>query len=121
MLLARTYATKAAIPSGAEFLYRAQGSLYVAPSMARDLVAENPWAESTWNLTAQGKFLRDHGPQMAKAFAQIAGTEVGGLKPGTVIHNKVTVLVQRRELVTGGTGGGTGTDGSLVAGLVTKV
>ena len=44
-------------------------------------VAENPWSHDDWNVTKQGKYLREHGPEKAKKLAQMAGTDVGGLRP----------------------------------------
>lgn len=40
----------------------------------------NPWAADTWNLTEQGKVLREN-PQRADQLAKAAGTTVGGRRP----------------------------------------
>ena len=41
----------------------------------------NPWTLDHWNLTAQGKVLREHGAEKAKQLAEAAGTTLGGGKP----------------------------------------
>lgn len=40
----------------------------------------NPWAHDTWNMTEQGKILREN-PTRADQLAKSAGTTVGGRKP----------------------------------------
>ncbi len=40
----------------------------------------NPWAHDTWNMTEQGKVVREN-PARAEQLAKSAGTTVGGLKP----------------------------------------
>lgn len=41
----------------------------------------NPWSADHWNLTEQGRVLREHGPDRARMMAESAGTVVGGSKP----------------------------------------
>lgn len=41
----------------------------------------NPWAHDTWNMTAQGAYLRTHGKDKAEAAAKAVGTKVGGPRP----------------------------------------
>lgn len=42
---------------------------------------KNPWTAEGWNMTEQGKLLRDKGKEYADRLAAAAGTTVGGLKP----------------------------------------
>jgi len=41
----------------------------------------NPWAAETWNLTEQGKYVREHGMEKAQQMAKLAGATVNGPKP----------------------------------------
>ena len=41
----------------------------------------NPWHKDHWNMTEQGKIVREHGGAIADQMAKAAGTTVGGLKP----------------------------------------
>lgn len=41
----------------------------------------NPWAHDTWNMTEQGKYVKEHGPEKAAQMAKLAGTSVGGKRP----------------------------------------
>ncbi len=41
----------------------------------------NPWAADTWNLTEQGKYVKEHGMEKAQQMAKMAGATVGGSKP----------------------------------------
>lgn len=41
----------------------------------------NPWAPDSWNLTEQGKVVREHGMEKAQQMAKMAGTTVGGARP----------------------------------------
>jgi hypothetical protein len=122
MILSRTYANRADIPTGAEALYAKVGNLFIRrdATTPNDLIADNPWDASNWNLTAQGAFIQKHGMEMANAFAKNAGTTVGGLKPKFTPQRDLTVIVQRRNLSTGGTGDGASYD-ALATGLATKV
>ncbi len=43
--------------------------------------ANNPWSAAHWNLTEQGKVLREKGRETADQMAKAAGTTVGGKKP----------------------------------------
>lgn len=40
----------------------------------------NPWAADSWNMTEQGRIVREN-PARAKQLAEVAGTSVGGLRP----------------------------------------
>ena len=42
---------------------------------------KNPWTAEGWNMTEQGKLLRDKGKEYADRMAAAAGTTVGGSKP----------------------------------------
>lgn len=42
---------------------------------------KNPWSHDGWNLTEQGKFLREHGREKAEQAAKAAGTVLGGRRP----------------------------------------
>lgn len=42
---------------------------------------KNPFSHEHWNLTEQGRVLRDHGAEKAKQLAEAAGTTVGGGRP----------------------------------------
>jgi hypothetical protein len=41
----------------------------------------NPWTADGWNVTEQGKFLREHGKEKAEAAAKAAGTKLGAGRP----------------------------------------
>jgi hypothetical protein len=41
----------------------------------------NPWSHDSWNLTEQGKYIKEHGIEKAEQMAKTAGTSVGGRKP----------------------------------------
>ncbi len=41
----------------------------------------NPWHSDSWNITAQGKVVKEQGLTIAESMAKAAGTTVGGLKP----------------------------------------
>ena len=45
------------------------------------LAGKNPWSAEGWNMTEQGRVLKEKGPEVAKRLAESAGTTVGGLKP----------------------------------------
>lgn len=122
MFLSRVYATRPEIPKGAEQLYTKRGSLFVMEGATRDFNADNPWDADGWNLTEQGRFISQHGEKIAVAFAKMAGTTVGALKPSGPYKQDLKVLVQRRNFYqTGGATGGTGDDNALAVGLATKV
>jgi hypothetical protein len=122
MILARTYASRTEIPRGAEALYTPTGSLFVMKGATRDIVADNPWEGDNWNLTEQGRFIAQYGLKVASAFAKVAGTTVGGLKPRVAQHRPdLTVLIQRRNITTGASGATGGNGASLAAALATKV
>lgn len=42
----------------------------------------NPWTSANWNMTEQGRIMREN-PAQANALATAAGTKVGGLRPKT--------------------------------------
>lgn len=67
----------------------------------------NPWSADQWNVTKQGEFLLRYGQRRAEQFAKEAGTTVGGAKPdGVGPKTIVKVLIQKRVINQGGTGGG---------------
>jgi hypothetical protein len=41
----------------------------------------NPWSADGWNMTEQGKIVREKGMEVAGQMAKSAGTTVGGLRP----------------------------------------
>lgn len=41
----------------------------------------NPFSKDGWNVTEQGKFIREHGVEKAGALARAAGTTLGGSRP----------------------------------------
>lgn len=41
----------------------------------------NPWTAANWNLTEQGKIVKEQGLEKAQQLAKMAGTVVGGAKP----------------------------------------
>lgn len=123
MILARTYAARGDIPKGASDLYEKRGALFFLRGAVRDFVADNPWDADNWNLTKQGQFISQHGNALAHAFAANAGSAVGATQPRVipVPGRNFTVIVQRRNITTGGSGTSDGgDDNALVAGLVTK-
>lgn len=46
------------------------------PGMAR-----NPWSRAAWNVTEQGRFIREHGVQRAEQMAKAAGSSLSSTKP----------------------------------------
>jgi hypothetical protein len=42
---------------------------------------KNPWSAEHWNLTDQGKVVREHGMSKAEELAKLAGSRVGATKP----------------------------------------
>ena len=98
MFLSRTYATRPEIPKGAAELYHKQGTLFILTGAKRDFVADNPWEADGWNLTMQGRFIAAHGMEIATAFAKVAGTKVGGLKPSLPKPDPIKVLIQKRVI-----------------------
>lgn len=40
--------------------------------------ATNPWKPDQWNMTEQGRYVREHGMAKAETMAKAAGTKVGG-------------------------------------------
>lgn len=42
---------------------------------------KNPWSAEHWNLTEQGKIVREHGMTKAEELARLAGSRVGATKP----------------------------------------
>lgn len=42
---------------------------------------KNPWSYEGWNMTEQGRFIREHGRERADSMAKAAGTVIGGKKP----------------------------------------
>lgn len=43
--------------------------------------SSNPWSHENWNMTKQGEYLREHGPDKAAEAAKQAGTKLGGMRP----------------------------------------
>lgn len=43
----------------------------------------NPWSAKDWNLTEQGKYVREHGMAAAEKLAKAAGTKIGGSRPSS--------------------------------------
>lgn len=41
----------------------------------------NPWDVANWSITAQMRFVKDHGLPTARAYARAAGVELGALRP----------------------------------------
>jgi hypothetical protein len=41
----------------------------------------NPWSAQNWNLTEQGKYLKEHGMEKAEQLAKLAGSFVGATAP----------------------------------------
>ncbi len=50
-------------------------------SGASGALGNNPWSANHWNISEQGRILRDKGREYADRLASAAGTKVGGLKP----------------------------------------
>ena len=50
---------------------------------ARNKIAikDNPWTRENWNLTAQGRVMRDQGMEKAKEMAAQAGSKVDAIAP----------------------------------------
>lgn len=119
MFLSRVYATRTEIPKGTEQLYHKQGTLFIRDG--RDLSVDNPWEGDDWNLTEQGKFISVHGDDLASAFARMAGTKVGSLKPSLKHQPQLQVLIQRRNIGGGGTANGATSAEALAVALSTKV
>ncbi len=44
-------------------------------------VGKNPWKHDTWDVTAQMKFIKEHGRDVAEKWAKAAGTTLTGGKP----------------------------------------
>jgi hypothetical protein len=43
--------------------------------------ANNPWSKEAWNLTAQGRYVTEHGEEKAKTLAESVGSKIGATKP----------------------------------------
>jgi hypothetical protein len=43
----------------------------------------NPWSKESWNLTAQGAYIREHGTEKANQMAGLAGSKVGATAPAS--------------------------------------
>lgn len=44
-------------------------------------VPNNPWTAEHWNITAQGRYLREHGSEKAEKAARVAGSSIGAVSP----------------------------------------
>lgn len=42
---------------------------------------KNPWSADHWNLTEQGRLMREHGRERCEQLARAAGTTIGGSRP----------------------------------------
>ena len=42
---------------------------------------DNPWSAEAWNLTAQGKYIRDNGEEKGAALAARANSKIGAVRP----------------------------------------
>lgn len=42
---------------------------------------KNPWSADGWNLTTQGRYLKDHGREKAEQAAKAAGVHIGATRP----------------------------------------
>lgn len=50
-------------------------------SGAAGALSTNPWTDAGWNMTEQGRIVRELGEAKAKQMAQAAGTTLGGKRP----------------------------------------
>jgi len=80
------------------------------------LVLPNPWSRERWNITAQGKFARDHGMALATVYAHAVGVEPGATKPApdapspTVVRERT--VIRNKIFTTGRDGGGSSGSGA---------
>lgn len=44
-------------------------------------ITGNPWSKAHWNKTEQGRYIRQHGEEKAKAAAKAAGVDVHAIRP----------------------------------------
>ncbi len=72
----------------------------------------NPWSPENWNLTRQGDYIKKYGLSVAQRKASQAGTTIGALEPKPKTRANYTVIVQRRNIISGGGGGGGSGSGS---------
>lgn len=124
MYLARTYSSRADIPKGAEGLYKATGNLFILQGVsgANGFEADNPWDPASWSLTSQGNFITTYGMNIAAVFAKMANSKIGATKPTViVVAPALTVLIQRRNITGGASGGSDTSNDALAKGLMTKV
>lgn len=49
--------------------------------MSSSLTLPNPFTRERWNLTAQSRFIREHGIEIATLYARAAGVEIGSVRP----------------------------------------
>lgn len=69
------------------------------------MAVENPWLPENWNLTKQGEYIRQYGLEVAKGKAKHAGTKIGAPAPRINPTHSTIVIVQRRTIEVGGSGG----------------
>jgi hypothetical protein len=43
--------------------------------------ANNPWSREAWNVTAQGAYIKEYGPEKGKTLAESVGSHIGATKP----------------------------------------
>ena len=66
--------------------------------------ARNPWTAQYWNLTEQGRIVREQGAQVATVLADAAGTTLNGPRPPLQVNGQFvpvpksnfTVLIQQK-------------------------
>jgi hypothetical protein len=67
-------------------------------------VFPNPWRAAAFNVTEQMRFVRKHGMALANAYANDAGTTIGGLPKTEPKREQRTVILNKTIQV--GVGGG---------------
>lgn len=55
----------------------------------------NPWAPESWNVTEQGRVVRERGMGAAQAMAKEAGTRIGATRPKDEVKQKVYFFTKR--------------------------
>ena len=67
--------------------------------------AGNPWGGDSWNVTEQGRYVRQHGMEKANQMAKAAGTTVGGPRPAPTGNRSSGPVTQPRRSAGGLRGG----------------
>lgn len=44
-------------------------------------LTKNPWSKEAWNITEQGRYMQQHGPEKAAQMAELAGSRIGATAP----------------------------------------